>query len=302
MKNILVYGATGDQGIPLIAALLAAGLNVRAASRKPDPLTEASFAAVETVRADFNDPDSLLKASESIDGIAMNLPFIYDVAKIRKIAANILRAAVAQGVKKVIFNTSCVVMDRDLGIGAHDGRRAVEQEIENSGLIYAIIRPTVFMDNLTRSWVKPSIVRNNLLAYPAAERLQVSWICLEDVAKCMVAALLNTSVVKEKFLVGGPQALTGSDLTEILSREAGRKIVFKSISPDIFAGAMRKLVSGSEQTQANRVYDGMAKFYNWYNSQPESPLIANNIAARDALGIALTPFAEWVKRTDWSNL
>lgn len=107
----------------------------------------------------------------------------------------------------------------------------------------------------------------------------------------MAAALLNTSLVKEKFLVGGPQALTGSDIAEILNRKTGRKIAFKSLSPDIFARAMSKLVTGSEQVQANRVYDGMAKFYNWYNSQPESPLIADNIAVRDMLGVALTLLA-----------
>ena len=36
MNKILVYGATGDQGLPLIDELLKHGYKVRAASRNPD--------------------------------------------------------------------------------------------------------------------------------------------------------------------------------------------------------------------------------------------------------------------------
>ena len=36
MSKILVYGATGDQGLPLIDELLKNGYKVKAASRNPD--------------------------------------------------------------------------------------------------------------------------------------------------------------------------------------------------------------------------------------------------------------------------
>jgi uncharacterized protein YbjT (DUF2867 family) len=302
MKKVLVYGATGDQGYPLMAQLREAGLQVTAASREPDSLKGTEFADVETVYADFSDLDSLINASQGIDGIAMNLPFLYDVEKARGIAANIMAAATQAGVRKIVFNTSCVVTDKDLGIGAHDGRRAIEDEIEKSGLEYAVIRSTVFMDNLTRRWAKPSIVNSDMISYPAAETLKVSWVCLDDVAKCMVAALTNDKVKHEKILVGGPQALTGPEIASILTEQSGRKISYNSLTPDTFAGAMSKLVTGSEVVEPGSVYSGMAKFYNWYNSCDVSPLIADNSFVKEVLGVTLTPFAEWSKQIDWSRV
>ena len=35
-----------------------------------------------------------------------------------------------------------------------------------SGMEYAVIRSVVFMDNLSRFWAKPSIVKSNIFAYP----------------------------------------------------------------------------------------------------------------------------------------
>ncbi|MFA7555624.1 MAG: NmrA family NAD(P)-binding protein [Spongiibacteraceae bacterium] len=302
MKNILVYGATGDQGYPLMKHLREAGLQIKAASRKPDSLQNTEFADVETVYADFGDLESLINASQGIDGIAMNLPFLFDVEKVRNIAANIVAAASKAGVRKIVFNTSCVVMDEDIGISAHDGRRAIEAEIEKSGLEYAVIRSTVFMDNLTRRWAKPSIVKKDMISYPAAETLKVSWVCLDDIAKCMVAALINDKVKQEKILVGGPQALTGPELADILTEQTGRKISYNSLTPDTFASAMSKLVTGSGYVAPNSVYSGMAQFYNWYNTQDTSPLIADNTFVKEVLGVSLTPFAEWSKRISWSSI
>ena len=84
MNRILVYGATGDQGLPLIDELLRQGYKVRAASRNPDDFETYNSENVDTVKADLFDINSLRTASKDIDGIAMNLPFVFDkkVAKI----------------------------------------------------------------------------------------------------------------------------------------------------------------------------------------------------------------------------
>ena len=74
MNKILVYGATGDQGIPLIDELLKNGYKVRAASRNPDDFKAYDQKDVEPVKADLFDIDSLRNASKDIDCIAMNLP------------------------------------------------------------------------------------------------------------------------------------------------------------------------------------------------------------------------------------
>lgn len=299
MKTILVYGATGDQGYPLMRRLLAAGYRVRAATRNPEAFRGTEFSEVDTVYANFDDPDSLVAAGAGADGIAMNLPFVFDVEYARLMGERIMQAAIQQGIRKVVFNTSCVVMDHDLGLAAHDGRRAIELAMEQSGLDYAVIRSTVYMDNLCRNWIKPSIVNNGIFAYVASAALKISWICLDDVAQCMVAALSNDLIKAEKILVGGPQALTGQEVAAIISDVMGREITFQSLDPLDFAQKMNKLVTGSEELSPHSVYAGMAKFYQWYNAQPNSPLVVDPTSVVESLGVSLTPFAEWAKGVDW---
>ena len=187
MNKILVYGATGDQGLPLIDELLKNGYKVRAASRNPDDFNAYNPNDVEAVKADLFDIESLRNVSKDIDGIAMNLPFVFDKEIAKTWGENITKAGSDEGIKKIVFNTSCYVAPNDNGLAAHDGRRAIEKAMEESGMEYVVIRSMVFMDNLTRFWSKPSITNNDTFAYPCSPELKISWVCLEDVAKFMVA-------------------------------------------------------------------------------------------------------------------
>ena len=122
---------------------------------------------------------------------------------------NIAAAANKNGVKKIVFNTSCFVADKDNDNPAHDGRRDIEQAIINSETAYAIFEPKVFMDNLIRSWNKPAIVNQGIFAYPAKPDLLISWICLDDVAAYMVEALTRDDIPSGRYAIGGPEALVG---------------------------------------------------------------------------------------------
>ena len=53
MTRVLVLGATGDQGHPLLTRLMDAGFTPVAALRNPDALQGTEFAHVETVQADL---------------------------------------------------------------------------------------------------------------------------------------------------------------------------------------------------------------------------------------------------------
>ena len=217
MNKILVYGATGDQGLPLIDELLKNGYKVRAVSRNPDDFKAYDPSDVEPVKADLFDIDSLRIVSKDVDAIAMNLPFVFDKNIAQQWGENITKAGADAGIKKIVFNTSCYVAPKDNGLAAHDGRRAIEKAMEESGMDYVVIRSMVFMDNLTRFWSKPSITNNDTFAYPCSSDLKISWVCLNDVAKFMVASLSNSSVEADKIYVGGPEILLGEEVAERFS-------------------------------------------------------------------------------------
>lgn len=302
MNKILVYGATGDQGLPLIDELLKNGYKVRAASRNPDDFNAYNPSDVEAVKADLFDIESLRNVSKGIDGIAMNLPFVFDKEIAKTWGENITKAGSDEGIKKIVFNTSCYVAPSDNGLAAHDGRRAIEKAMEESGMEYVVIRSMVFMDNLTRFWSKPSITNNNIFAYPCSPELKISWVCLEDVAKFMVASLSSSSMNADKIYVGGPEILLGKDVAEKFSKALGREIIFKSLEPQNFAGAMSKLVTGSEVYEDQSIYGGMAAFYSWYNQQNPSPLAVDMNPLYKSLNVNPTYFEDWIKKHNWDKV
>lgn len=302
IEKVLVLGASGDQGIPLVSALLESGVEPIAGARRTNAMEGTPFPYIRTIPADIMDQKSLEEAFSQVDAVAMHLPFEFDLAVAETFGRNIAAAAAATGLKKIVFNTSCYVAEQDLGLSAHDGRRRIEAAIRESGVDYVILRPAVFMDNMIRVWIKPSIVNNNIFAYPASETLKVSWICLEDLAKLSAYAAVTTSLRNESILVGGPQALTGYEVAEQLSVAAQRSITFNSMPPQIFAENMSELVTGSRDVEPLSIYDGMASFYSWYNQQAESPVNIDPASFAERLPVKLSTFAEWAARQDWDKV
>lgn len=301
METILIFGATGDQGHSLMRQLVAAGYAVRAATRDPANFDRAAFPGVEPVAADFADQASLDAAAAGCSGIVMHLPFTFDRDHAHLMGRNIGLAASRAGVGKIVFHTSCVVVDHDLGITGHDGRRDIEAELVASGVPYVFIRSAVFMDNMARVWVKPAIVGQGVFAYPCKPDLAIAWTDQEDIAAYMIAAYRHPRLVADRFTVGGPEALTGAEAAVRLSEAIGREIRFQSLDPDEFAGAMSKLVTGSATFEKGSLYDRMAEFYRWYNAQPVSPLAIDLRPVLSVLAVRPTPLLVWAKAQDWSR-
>ena len=301
INKVIVLGATGDQGLPLMDQLMAAGYQVTAAARRPDAFAGTRFAPVGVVAAELDDEESLVRAFDGQDALAMHLPFEFDRARASAFGQRIASAAARAGVGKIVFHTSCYVADHDLGLSAHDGRRDIENHIEASGVPFVIVRSAVFMDNMIRVWTKPAIVEKGVFAYPADETMRISWICLDDVAAYMVCALGRDELTAERVLVGGPEALTGDEVAARLERVIGKPIRFESLSPDAYAIKMSLLVTGSADVEPHSLYDRIAEFYRWYNAQPVSPLAVDLAPALAKLPIRPTTLAQWAARKDWTT-
>ena len=69
MERVLVIGATGDQGHPLLRRLIEEGYTPVAALRNPDALKGTEFDSVETVQADLMDQSSMINAAKGMSYI-----------------------------------------------------------------------------------------------------------------------------------------------------------------------------------------------------------------------------------------
>lgn len=300
IANILVFGAAGDQGRSLVRQLQAKQYQVRAGTRDPATFPHAEMPGVEAVAADLADRDSLIAAAQGAQAMVMHLPFTFDRNYARTIGANLRAAADAAGVERIIFHTSCVVVDHDIGVDGHDARRDIEAELAQARARHIFIRSAVFMDNMLRVWAKPSIVNHGIFAYACKPDLGIAWIDQEDIAAYMIAALEAVDP-PETFLVGGPEVLTGDEVAARLSLASGREIRFESLHPDEFAARISELVTGSRDYEPGSITDRMADFYRWYNAQPTSPLAVDLRPVLAQLPVRPTPLLVWAQRQDWTQ-
>lgn len=301
IRKVIVLGASGDQGIPLVNSLQRRGFAVTAGARRADAMANTPFPDLKMVHADITDSASLAAAFAGQDALVMHLPFEFDRAKAAAMGATIAAGARGSGLQKIVFNTSCFVADHDLDLTAHDGRRDIERALAETGIPCVFIEPTVFMDNIIRVWTKPSIVNRGVFPYPAAPELKISWIALSDVAEYMAAALETDRADGCHVPVGGPEALTGDEVALRLSAEVGKTIQFRSLEPDDFAANMSELVTGSRELLPGTPYAGMAKFYRFYNTQPQSPLVVDPRETAKLLDAEPLRMSVWLKQWDWTK-
>lgn len=221
-ERILVLGATGHVGTPLVSQLVAEGRTVRAASRKGTPVP-----GTEAVRFDFGDPDTFDTALDGVSRAFVLAPGGTTDAK--AVLTPFLERALAQRVG--------VVLQSVLGVDADDSipYRQVELQIERSGVPFVILRPNWFADNFHTSWL-PGIGQGTI-AVPAAAG-KSSFIDVRDIAASAAAALVTDRFDGRAFNLTGPEAYGYAEAAAILSRVAGRPIAYTPIDDDAFVAML----------------------------------------------------------------
>jgi uncharacterized protein YbjT (DUF2867 family) len=217
-NKILVLGATGNVGTPLVKALLAKGEAVKAASRSGKPVEGA-----EGVTFDYADPSSVAAAFDGVDRLYLMLPAGYVAAK--EMLLPVVEAAVARNVK--------IVFQSVFGVEADDSipYRQVEIAIEKSGVPYVILRPNWFADNFHTYW--KAGLDHGVIAVPAADG-KSSFIDVRDIAASAAAALTTDRFDGRAFNLTGPEALGYADAAEILSGVVGKPVAYKPVEDDAF--------------------------------------------------------------------
>src|SRR5947207_15103400 len=96
---ILVTGATGTSGVPIVTALLDRGERVRVLARDPKKAAKLLGENVEIARGDLNDVASIEAALDDIDRALLNSAPSLDLVQLQ---SNFIDAARRQGVQHVV--------------------------------------------------------------------------------------------------------------------------------------------------------------------------------------------------------
>ncbi|EKO3372109.1 SDR family oxidoreductase [Vibrio fluvialis] len=225
MNKVLVLGASGHVGQPLVAELLAKGEQVKAASRSGQ-----AFGAAEGVVFDFADPTTFDAAFDGVDRAYVMLPGGYVESK--ALLEPVIQAAAERNVK--------VVFQSVLGVDADDSipYRQVEIALENSGVPYVILRPNWFADNFHTYW--KAGIDQGVIGVPAGEG-KSSFIDVRDIASSAAAALTTNRFDNQAFNLTGPEALSYAQAAQKISAALGKPVAYQAMEEGAFCDLLKSV-------------------------------------------------------------
>jgi uncharacterized protein YbjT (DUF2867 family) len=151
-KTVLVAGATGRTGTPLVAQLLAEGYTVRVLVRDPAKARAVLGEQVTYLTGDVTDPATLAPAMQGADAVISTIgakgakgpgrPEVIDYMGVKNLAS----AASAAGVRHFVLVSSRAVTQEDHPLNRMFGdvlkwKLQGENALRASGVPYTIIRP-----------------------------------------------------------------------------------------------------------------------------------------------------------------
>lgn len=219
MNTILVTGATGNVGRPLITELCTAGVTVRAVTRHPEAAEfEPGVEVVDSAAAGLPGATAVFLNSRALGA---ELPAIVELAR-------------ECGVRRLV-GLSAINADDDFARQPSrfrgDRNKEVEEAAMTSGLEWVSLRPTVFASNFAGMW-GPQIQAGDVVSgpYPTAS---TAVIAEADIAAVAARALLTDDLVGQRVPLTGPQALTNTELVETIGAALGRRLRYQEVTPEL---------------------------------------------------------------------
>ncbi|QBI56269.1 SDR family oxidoreductase [Streptomonospora litoralis] len=265
--TILVTGATGNVGRPLVGQLLADGHRVRALTR--NPATAGLPDGAEVVAGDLADTASL---SEMFTGVtaAHLISFAGDDYAPLDNGGAIVELAQRAGTRRV----SVLKGDTD--------KTDLDLAVEASDLEWAALAPVEFMSN-TLEWA--DAVRETGVVRDGFARMKSAMVHDADVAAVAAAVLTGAGHAGREYWLTGPQALTPPEKVRVIGEALGRDVRFAELSQDEMVARWREQGFG----------DSDIEFFLWMRADPPEAGYTVLPTVEEVTGRPARDFTRWVR-------
>ncbi|MFB6081615.1 MAG: NAD(P)H-binding protein [Halanaeroarchaeum sp.] len=215
MTRILVTGATGTVGGPLVDRLLERTPTVRSASRRPERARDRFDDRGEYVAFDLERPETWTAALDDVDRVFLVLPPGTGAAPIRQFVDH----AGERDVSHVVFLS--ILGAESLPVIPH---RRIEGHLAESDLAATFLRASYFMQNL--SGIHLPEIRDDDAIYIPAGGGEISFVDAVDVAAVAGTVLTEDDPRTGPIDVTGPAALDLTAVAETFSAVLDRRIEY----------------------------------------------------------------------------
>lgn len=208
---ILVTGATGNVGAPLLEALRGAGAEVRPGSRSnQDP---------EGVPFDFGDPSTWEAAFTGVQMMFLVRP--PQIGDVRRGLVPALQEARARGVRHMVL-----LSVQGAGRVPVLPHAILERWLRRSGLSWTFLRPSYLDQNLSTVFAADIRERDEIVVPAGGGR--TAFVDAQDVASVAAAALLDPARHAGRIWTPtSDESLTYDDVAATLSAVLGRTITYR---------------------------------------------------------------------------
>ncbi|PSL53488.1 uncharacterized protein YbjT (DUF2867 family) [Saccharothrix carnea] len=209
---IVVTGATGNVGRPLVRALVEAGEQVTTVSRGA-----SARPGVRHVRADLTRPESLTPALEGATALFLLASGDF--------TAN--NGAALGAVLELARDVERVVLLSSQGVGT--GRHApdLEEAVTRSDLEWTVLRPGGFASN---SYAWAGTIREQRSAAAPFADVALPVIDPDDIAGVAAAALREAGHGGQTYVLTGPEAITPRQQVAAIGDAVGEPVRFVELS------------------------------------------------------------------------
>lgn len=209
-SSVLITGGTGRTGRRVAERVRAAGHLPRITSRTGTP------------PFDWDSPNTWEAA---LDGCAaaylcyspdLALPGVDDVIK------RFVSRALASGVERLVL----------LSGRGEDGARACEEIVLSATDAATVVRCAWFQENFSEHFLRGAVLSGRI-AVPAGD-VREPFVGLDDVADIAALALTSDTYDGRVLELTGPQSITFTEASDLLSEAIGRRVVYESVDGETF--------------------------------------------------------------------
>ncbi|WP_101786734.1 SDR family oxidoreductase [Nonomuraea indica] len=279
--RVLVFGAGGAQGGAVARRLADEGHAVRGLSR-----TGAAPDGVEPFRADLGDAGRVAEAFAGVTHASVVLPLEFDPVLVAAYVRNVVEAATAAGVRRLVFCTGNRLPAEETGVPAFETRRAAARAMLESPVPSVVLCPPLYLENLAAPWVREGLAAEGVLRYPVPAGVRAAWLSHADLAAATLAALTGEGLEGATLDLGG-EPVTGPELAAAFGAR------YEAVDVDAFEAGLAA-VAGA------RTAAGVAATYRWIAGRGHD-LYAAPAGGAERLGITVTSPAAWASAPRWAS-